>query len=78
MTFERVHISSCATSNALLAANCKDVTREGMACFYADCIRAETITKKPCDWPEINAAIVRRWPKGLVWIKTQAWKKVQK
>lgn len=27
----------------------------------------------PTDWARVNAAILRRWPKGLVRIKEMAW-----
>ena len=75
---EPVHISTCATSNALLAAKCTDVNRKAMVSFYADCIRASTITKVQCDWAAVNAAILVRWPRGLGYIKVHALKAVRK
>ncbi len=77
MTFERVHISSIATDNALLGAKCPDVNQEHMADFYADMLRAEGITKKPCDWAAVNEAILERWPKGLTRIKEKAHRKIK-
>lgn len=29
------------------------------------------------DWPKVNAAIVARWPNGLVRVKEKAWKIVE-
>jgi len=78
MILERMHISIVATNNALLGAKCPDVNQNSMADFYADMLRAEAITKKPCDWSAVNKAILERWPKGLVRIKDKAWRKIHK
>ena len=56
--------------------------------MYADCIRAYLLTNEynagdvvtqrlNVDWTAINAAVVARWPKGLEYIKTKAWKLVR-
>lgn len=59
--------------NAMNAAKDKRVGRDTMASFYADCIRAgmncEQVTS-------LNRAIMDRWPRGLVYIKTKAWKEL--
>ncbi len=65
----RLHIPGIALHNALTAAAAKACSREKMAHFYADMILAGCK-----DWHEINAAIQNRWPHGLAYIKTQAWK----
>ena len=77
MILERLHISTVATSNALLGAKCPDVNQDSMADFYADMLRAENITKKPCDWAAVNTAILERWPNGLRRIKEKAWRKAR-
>lgn len=69
-TVVRTYFPRIETGNALNAAADSECTRETMVSFYADCIRAGT----ECDWPAINAAILNRWPRGLQWIKQQAWK----
>ena len=62
--------------NAMNAVADEETTRDLMAEFYADCIRAgaEHGTDK-IDWKALNEAIIKRWPKGLSYIKTQAWRK---
>jgi hypothetical protein len=74
MPWERVYDPASATHNALNAAEETSVTRDIMAEFYADCLRAG----RDCDYKAINAAILKRWPKGLNYIKTRAWKLAQK
>ena len=75
-TVRRLYCPENETRNALNAAEAPECTRKMMAGCYADCIRAEH-PDKSCDWPAINAAILKRWPKSLEWIKRQAWKDVQ-
>ena len=60
---------------AVAAVMDKTITRRSMAGLYAACIRA-ALRVESVDWIVLNAAIVSRWPKGLVWIKEQAWKKL--
>ncbi len=70
MPWERIYHPEIDTSNALLAATQKETTRDLMAEFYADCLRAG----RACDFAAINQAILKRWPRGLNYIKTRAWK----
>ena len=78
ITVERIYMPAVDQSNALNAAADKDCRRVGMAGMYADCLRADTIAKREglpgVDWKAVNAAILKRWPKGLNWIKERAWK----
>lgn len=72
MPFERIYIASVEQSNAINAAADPECTRDQMAEFYADCLRV----RDGVDWAAVNAAILKRWAKGLNYIKTRAWKKV--
>lgn len=75
---ERVYISSVEQSNAINATKEKSVTRDVMAGFYADCIRADALAfhnkDERVNFREVNQAIMQRWPKGLSYIKDKAWK----
>ncbi len=75
ITIERIYIPSVEQSNALNAAADKEVTRDIMAGFYADCLIAVRLSGdlKSIDWKALNEAITARWKKGLVYIKTRAW-----
>ncbi len=74
MGFVRFFSNRLDTRNALLAAAGGAVNRDDMAEYYADCLRCKRATGKDCDWKAINAAILRRWPRGLLYIKRLAWK----
>jgi hypothetical protein len=53
----------------------KRIHREQVATVYAELIRQNAADGTDFPWPEINAAILKRWsPSGLVWIKERAWK----
>jgi hypothetical protein len=43
-----------------------------VALTYALALRDEAIV--PVDWARANAAIVKRWPKGLARVKEAAWR----
>ena len=47
-----------------------------VALTYALAIRDEK--EVPVDWPRANAAILKRWPKGLARVKELAWKRFSK
>lgn len=50
----------------------KEFTRADVAHTYAILIQ-----KNHRDWAPINGAILKRWSKsGLLWIKREAWKRV--
>jgi len=52
-------------------------TRDDVVWEYANCIIAEDDGYAQ-DWPAIKAAIVAKWsPNALVYIKTQAWRRVK-
>ena len=46
-------------------------TQRSIACTYGFILRQEFRT---ADWPLINKAILRRWPKGLARVKKMAWR----
>lgn len=50
-------------------------TQKSVALTYALAIRDEKLV--PVDWKRANAAIAKRWPKGLARVKELAWKIVQ-
>lgn len=54
---------------------CEDrrLKQKDVALSYALAMRGEALGE-PVDWPRVNAAIARRWPKGLVRVKEMAWK----
>lgn len=85
MTFERVYVCSVEQSNAINAAADLGVNQKLMAEFYRDCLIADLLAQKfmpssssRVDWKAVNAAILRRWPKGLERIKKLAWKMAEK
>lgn len=49
------------------------LTRNQVALTYA----MGMISGWPTDWDRVNRAIISRWPKGLEWVKTTAWKLVE-
>lgn len=53
----------------------KAMKQKDVALTYALAIRDEDAV--PVDWKRANAAIVKRWPKGLVRVKELAWKLFQ-
>jgi hypothetical protein len=53
-----------------------EITQKSVALTYALAMRDEAIV--PVDWKRANAAILKRWPKGLVRVKEAAWKKLEK
>lgn len=77
-TLERIYIASVDQSNAINATKDKRCKAADMAGFYADCIICDAIARRDgiarIDWHAVNYAILERWPKGLVRIKTAAWK----
>ncbi len=78
MIIERIYSPVCEMSNAMNAVADKRCTQKDVAGFYADLIRCANIHGvASIDWKKINEAIVTRWPKGLVRIKTMAWKEPQ-
>ena len=46
-----------------------------VALTYALAIRGEPLV--PVNWSRVNAAITKRWPKGLMRVKKAAWKKLR-
>lgn len=52
---------------------CEDrsLTQSTVALTYALAIRDEDVA--PVDWKRANAAIAKRWPKGLERVKRLAW-----
>jgi len=73
---ERIYHPTIDTSNALNAVADPDCTRKDMAVFYADLLRCHALYPGQIDWPAINNAILKRWPRGLEYIKSLAWKEV--
>jgi len=66
-----VHISDAAgtiENEIALGSTQRDVAKT-----YALALRSSV----PQDWKRINAAIMKRWPKGLTRIKESAWRKVE-
>jgi len=77
ITLERVYSPACEQSNAINATKDKSVKRNDMVGFYADCLRCAAIHGvHSISWIAVNGAIVDRWPKGLNYIKKQAWKQL--
>lgn len=80
-TFERIYLASVEQSNAVNASADKGCTSKNMACFYADCIRADFMARRSgqprVDFKVVNEAILKRWPKGLNRIKEVAWKQLE-
>lgn len=50
----------------------KEMTQKSVALTYALAIRDQHIV--PVNWARANAAIMKRWPKGLPRVKEAAWK----
>lgn len=50
-----------------------EMKRDDLAQTYAMAL----VSSWPTDWKRANAAIIKRWPKGLLYIKTKAWKIVE-
>ena len=76
--FERIYSPAIDTMNAMNAIADPDCTRDAMAGFYEDLIHCANVHgTHSIDWKKINEAIVKRWPKGLEYIKTKAWKRVE-
>lgn len=66
-----VHLADAAgtiENEIALGASQADVAKT-----YALALRSAV----PQDWKRVNAAIVKRWPKGLARIKASAWRKVE-
>lgn len=53
------------------------LSQRAVAKTYAAIILSKHAGMCDPDWPRINAAIKRRWPKGLIRVKTAAWKIVE-
>ncbi len=49
--------------------------QKDVALTYAIAIRDQDVV--PVDWPRANAAITKRWPKGLVRVKEMAWRRIR-
>lgn len=78
-TVERVYDVFIEEENAVNAAADRTCNRDGMVGMYADCIIADHLERKrggtnAINWKRVNAAILERWPKGLVYIKEGAWR----
>ncbi len=78
-TIERIYVPSVDQSNCLNAIADPDCPRDGVAGFYADCIRcANAHGLASINWHAISAAIVERWSRAaLEYIKKKAWKKLE-
>ena len=78
MIIERIYVSSIEQSNAVNCTKDKEATRNDMAFVYANCIIADLIGWRDgterVDFRIVNDAILKRWPDGLLYIKTKAWK----
>lgn len=81
MPWERIYHPAVEQSNLLSALAGRGCTQPLAAGMYADCIRADALAKKAgrpgCDFKTINAAVVARWPKGLLRVKKLAWKELE-
>ena len=73
MEIRRLYFSSNLQRNFLSAIADKLSRQEDVASFYADCIICDS-AEGGIDWATINKAVVTRWPKGLLRVKTMAWK----
>lgn len=79
MIIERVYIPSIDFTNAMNAVADPECTRDTMASFYEDLLRCSFANGTDCiDWKTVNKAILERWPRGLNYIKTKAWKLAQR
>lgn len=77
MIVERIYWPPVDFSNAMNAAADKECTRDLMASFYEDCLRCSAKHgQSSIDWESLNAAILKRWPKGLEYIKRKAWERL--
>jgi hypothetical protein len=73
MIIERIYESKNEQRNLLNGVKDRQCNQAIMAELYADCLACAA----GIDWVKVNAAIMKRWPRGLVRIKTQAWKILQ-
>ena len=76
MEIRRLYFPSNDLRNCLNAIADKLFRQADVAGFYADCIVCDS-AGGGIDWTTINKAIVTRWPKGLLRVKTMAWKKAK-
>lgn len=53
-----------------------EMKQRDVALTYALAIRDEDMV--PVDWKRANAAILKRWPKGLQRVKEMAWRMIQR
>lgn len=53
-----------------------EMKQADVALTYALAMRDEAHV--PVDWKRANAAIVKRWPKGLARVKEMAWKLLER
>ena len=74
MSLERIYIGSVEQSNAINAAADPECDRDMMASFYADCLRV----RNDVDWRAVNEAVLKRWFHDLIYIKTRAWKLLER
>ena len=51
------------------------INQKSVALSYALALRDEASV--PVDWGRVNAAIRKRWPKGLERVKGMAWKAIE-
>ena len=73
--FTIIRVPAIDQHNAMTAASNKDVTRDDMATFYADLILcAHQFGDHAIDFEAVHRAILERWPGGLNYIKSKAWK----
>ncbi len=78
---ERIYSVHCEQSNLLSAVADPRCTQADVASCYEDCLLADAAAKRDglverCDWRAINAAVAKRWPRGLERVKRLAWKSV--
>lgn len=75
MIIERIYSPESDTMNAMNAIADPECTRDSMASFYEDLLHCyQRFGQHSIDFKAINEAIVKRWPKGLTYIKNKAWK----
>lgn len=74
----QIHRMMLSHPTLLIEQECArpETKQKDVALTYALAIRDEDVV--PLDWKRANAAILRRWPKGLHRVKKMAWRLLAK
>ena len=68
----KIELADC-TGTIVRECGMPEIKQTDVAMTYAMAI----VSSWPTDWAAVNAAITKRWPKGLDRVKKQAWKIVE-